>query len=177
MLKEDKKYVPVLVVDFGSQTTQLILRRIREIGVYCEITSSNQIIDKIKELQPKAIIFSGGPSSAFHRFSPKVDKKVFDTKIPILGICYGMQIICEQLNGKVKKTHKREFGKAYIKALKKSTLFKDNIKLNNKTQVWMSHGDEVVKVPTGFEIIARSDNNIAAISNKKKKNLWVTISS
>ena len=108
-----------MVVDFGSQTTQLILRRIREIGIYCEVISYNQIIDKIKELQPKAIIFSGGPSSAFHRFSPKVDKKVFDTKIPILGICYGMQIICEQLNGKVKKTNKREFGKAYIRALKK----------------------------------------------------------
>ena len=119
MIKNNKKYVPVLVVDFGSQTTQLILRRIREIGIYCEVISYNQIIDKIKELKPKAIIFSGGPSSAFNRFSPKVDKKVFDTKIPILGICYGMQIICEQLNGKVKKTHKREFGKAYIRALKK----------------------------------------------------------
>ena len=169
MINNNKKYVPVLVVDFGSQTTQLILRRIREIGIYCEVLSPNQIMEKIKELQPKAIIFSGGPSSAFDKFSPKVDKKVFDTKIPILGICYGMQIICEQLNGKVKKTHKREFGKAYLRVLKKSTLFKDNLKLNNKTQVWMSHGDEVVKVPTGFEIIAKSDNNIAAISHKKKK--------
>ena len=155
MIKSNKKNVPVLVIDFGSQTTQLILRRIREIGIYCEIISYHHIMDKMKELKPKAIIFSGGPSSAFHRFSPKVDKKVFDIKIPILGICYGMQIICEQLNGKVKKTHKREFGKAYIKVLKKSTLFKGNIKLNSKTQVWMSHGDEVVKVPTGFEIIAR----------------------
>jgi len=169
MIKNNKKYVPVLVVDFGSQTTQLILRRIREIGIYCEVISYYQIMDKIKELKPKAIIFSGGPSSAFHRFSPKVDKKVFDIKIPILGICYGMQIICEQLKGKVKKTYKREFGKAYIRALKKSSLFKDNIKLNSKTQVWMSHGDEVVKVPTGFEIIARSDNNIAAIEHTKKK--------
>ena len=103
MIKNNKKYVPVLVVDFGSQTTQLILRRIREIGIYCEVISYHQIIDKIKEFKPKAIIFSGGPSSAFHRFSPKVDKKVFDIKIPILGICYGMQIICEQLKGKVKK--------------------------------------------------------------------------
>ena len=163
MIKKDKKHIPVLVVDFGSQTTQLILRRVREIGIYCEVISYNQIIDKIKELQPKAIIFSGGPSSAFNRFSPKVDKKVFNTKIPILGICYGMQIICEQLNGKVKKTNKREFGKAYIRAFKKSALFKDNIKSNSKTQVWMSHGDEVVKVPSGFEIIASSDNNICLL--------------
>ena len=169
MIIKDKKHIPVLVVDFGSQTTQLILRRVREIGIYCEVISYNQIIDKIKELQPKAIIFSGGPSSAFNKFSPKVDKKVFNTKIPILGICYGMQIICEQLNGKVKKTNKREFGKAYVRALKKSALFKDNIKSNSKTQVWMSHGDEVVKVPKGFEIIARSDNNIAAIAHEKKK--------
>ena len=169
MIKKNKKYVPVLVVDFGSQTTQLILRRVREIGVYCEVISFNQFHNKIKEIKPKAIILSGGPSSAFHKFSPKIDKKVFDAKIPILGICYGMQIICEQLNGIVKKTHKREFGKAYIRVLKKNALFKDNIKLNSKIQVWMSHGDEVVKIPTGFKIIAKSDNNIAAISHTKKK--------
>ena len=169
MIKKNDKHIPVLVVDFGSQTTQLILRRIREIGVYCEIVSYHNIMEKIKQFQPKAIIFSGGPSSAFDKFSPKVDKKIFEIKIPILGICYGMQIICEQLNGKVKKTKKREFGKAHIKILKKSLLFKDTIKLNSTTQVWMSHGDEVVKIPRGFEIIARSDDNIAAFSNVKKR--------
>ena len=84
MIKKDKKHIPVLVIDFGSQTTQLILRRVREIGIYCEVISYNQIIDKIKELQPKAIIFSGGPSSAFNKFSPKVEKKVFNTKKIIL---------------------------------------------------------------------------------------------
>ena len=88
------------------------------------MVSYNNIINRIKELRPKAIIFSGGPSSAFERFSPKVDKKVFQLNIPILGICYGMQIICEQLKGKVKKTSKREFGKAHIKVLKKSYLMK-----------------------------------------------------
>ncbi|MAH89390.1 MAG: glutamine-hydrolyzing GMP synthase [Pelagibacterales bacterium] len=169
MLKKNKKNVPVLVVDFGSQTTQLILRRIREIGVYCEVVSYFSIINKIKEFKPKAIIFSGGPSSAFERFSPKVDKKVFKANIPILGICYGMQIICEQLNGKVKKTNKREFGKAHIKVLKKNLLFKGNLKVSSKSQVWMSHGDEVVNIPSGFEIIAKSEDNIAAISNIKKK--------
>ena len=167
MVKKNRKNVPVLVVDFGSQTTQLILRRIREIGVYCEVVSHNKIIDSIKEFKPKAIIFSGGPSSAFERFSPKVDKKVFQSNIPILGICYGMQIICEQLNGKVKKTNKREFGKAHIKILKKSLLF-EGLKTSSKSQVWMSHGDEVVKVPSGFEIIAKSEYNIAAIANTKK---------
>ena len=168
MVKKNRKNVPVLVVDFGSQTTQLILRRVREIGVYCEVISHNNIIDSIKEFRPKAIIFSGGPSSAFERFSPKVDKKVFQSNIPILGICYGMQIICEQLNGKVKKTNKREFGKAHIKVLKKSRLF-EGLKTSNKSQVWMSHGDEVVNVPSGFEIIAQSEDNIAAIANTKKK--------
>ena len=169
VVKNKNKNVPVLVVDFGSQTTQLILRRIREIGVYCEVVSYNNIIDRIKQFRPKAIIFSGGPSSAFERFSPKVDKKVFQFNIPILGICYGMQIICEQLNGKVKKTSKREFGKAHIKVLKKSPLFKGNLKTSGKTQVWMSHGDEVVNIPSGFEIIAKSEDNIAAIANTKKK--------
>lgn len=174
---KNKKYIPVLVIDFGSQTTQLILRRIREIGVYCEVVSYNNIIDKIKEFNPKAIIFSGGPASAFDKFSPKVDKKVFETKVPILGICYGMQLICEQLNGKVKKTNKREFGKAYIRLLKQSPLFKGILKPNEKTRVWMSHGDEVIKIPNGFQIIANSGNNISAISNSKKKNLWITVSS
>jgi len=168
MIKKNKRNVPVLVIDFGSQTTQLILRRIREIGVYCEVVSHDNIIDRIKEFRPKAIIFSGGPSSAFGKFSPKVDKKVFQSNIPILGICYGMQIICEQLNGKVKKTNKREFGKAYIKVLKKCLLFKGNLKTLSKSQVWMSHGDEVVNIPSGFEIIAKSENNIAAIANTKK---------
>ena len=168
MIKKNKRNVPVLVIDFGSQTTQLILRRIREIGVYCEVVSHDNIIDRIKEFRPKAIIFSGGPSSAFGKFSPKVDKKVFQSNIPILGICYGMQIICEQLNGKVKKTNKREFGKAHIKVLKKCLLFKGNLKTLSKSQVWMSHGDEVVNIPSGFEIIAKSENNIAAIANTKK---------
>ena len=169
MFKKNKKHIPVLVVDFGSQTTQLILRRIRELGVYCEVVSYYNLMNNIKEFQPKAIIFSGGPSSAFNKSSPKVAKEIFNIKIPILGICYGMQLICEQLNGKVKKTKKREFGKAYIKILKKSLLFDDNTKINSKTQVWMSHGDEVVKIPDGFNIIAKSDNNITAISNVKKK--------
>ena len=169
MIKKNKKFVPIVVVDFGSQTTQLILRRIRDLGVYCEVISHHNIIKKIEEFQPKGIIFSGGPSSAFDKFSPKVDSKVYKAKIPILGICYGMQMLCVQLKGKVKKTSKREFGKAYIKVLKKSPIFQGVIKLNSSTQVWMSHGDEVVKVPAGFDVIARSDNNIAAMSHKKNK--------
>ena len=95
----------ILILDFGSQYTQLIARRIREIGVYCEVIAHNNLMQNIQKFKPKAIIFSGGPSSAFEKFSPKVDKEVFETKIPILGICYGMQIICEQLNGKVKRTY------------------------------------------------------------------------
>ena len=136
---------------------------------YCFVVSYNKLYDKVIENKPKAIIFSGGPSSAFTKLAPKVDNRVFDINIPILGICYGMQIICEQLKGKVKKTNKREFGKAYIKVLKKNPLFNENKDTLKKTQVWMSHGDEVIKLPKGFEILATSENNIAAIMNKKKK--------
>ncbi|MAJ24441.1 MAG: glutamine-hydrolyzing GMP synthase [Rickettsiales bacterium] len=169
MIEKNIKSIPVIVVDFGSQTTQLILRRIRECGVYCEVVSHKNLIEKIELYQPKAIIFSGGPSSVFSKFSPKVDQKVFKKNIPILGICYGMQVICEQLNGKVNKTSKREFGKAYIKALKLNPLFKGMIKKGKKSQVWMSHGDEVISVPKGFDIIATSnDDNITAIANIKK---------
>ena len=169
MYKKNNKLIPLLVVDFGSQTTQLILRRVREIGVYCEVVSYKEIYNKIIIHRPKAIIFSGGPSSVFAKFSPKVDKRVFECNIPILGICYGMQVICQQLKGKVRNTTKREFGKAYAKVIQKSLLFKGSIKKNTKMQVWMSHGDEVIEIPSGFEVIATSDKHIAAIANKKRK--------
>ncbi len=165
-----KKLIPLLVVDFGSQTTQLILRRARELGVYCEVISYKNLRNSIIEYKPKALILSGGPSSVFLRTSPKIDKEIYNLKIPILGICYGMQLICEQLRGKVKETKVREFGKAKINVLKKNDLFGKSLIKGSISQVWMSHGDEVVKAPKGFEIIAKTlDVNIAAISNRQKK--------
>ena len=109
----------VLVVDFGSQTTQLIIRRIREIGVYCEIVPHNNLYSNIKKNKPQAIILSGGPASSFEKKSPKLNKEVLKMNIPILGICYGMQIICQTLGGKVQSSSRREFGKAEIKYFKK----------------------------------------------------------
>ena len=133
-MKNNEKNIPVLVVDFGSQTTQLILRRIRELGVYCEIVSYKNLMFEIKKYSPKALIFSGGPSSAFVNSSPKVSEDIYKLNIPILGICYGMQIICQQLKGKVKETNTREFGKANIKILKNSAIFGSSLKKGNKSQ-------------------------------------------
>ena len=112
---KNKNLNKVLVVDFGSQTTQLIIRRIREIGVYCEIISYNNLYSNIRKNRPKAIILSGGPASSFKKKSPKLNKQVLKMNIPILGICYGMQIICQTLGGKVQSSNRREFGKAEIK--------------------------------------------------------------
>ncbi len=160
----------VLVVDFGSQTTQLIIRRIREIGVYCEIVSHKGLYSNIKKNKPHAIILSGGPASSFEKKSPKLNKKVLQMNIPILGICYGMQIICHILGGRVQSSSKREFGKADINLLKKNLLFsRIAFSKNNLSQVWMSHGDEVVRLPKGFIKLANTkDNNIAAVGNLKK---------
>ena len=163
-------HIPVLVVDFGSQTTQLIIRRIRELCVYCEIVAYKDILVSIKKYSPKAIILSGGPSSAFKKKSPTIDKSIFTKGIPILGICYGMQAIAQSLEGKVKETKKREFGRAKIKVLKESKLFENVSKVMGLSKVWMSHGDEVIELPKKFVTIATtSGSNITAFENKDKK--------
>ena len=161
----------ILIIDFGSQLTKLIARRVREIGVYCEIIPFDKInIEIIKLKKPKALIFSGGPASVDEKFSPSINKKIFNLRIPILGICYGLQLICKNLGGKIEKTLNREFGKAYIE-LKKESLLVDNIYVKNKKyQVWMSHSDSVTRIPRDFEIIAFSENsNYSIIENKNKK--------
>ncbi len=159
----------VLVVDYGSQTTQLILRRIREFGVYCEVISAKKTAADILKIGPSALILSGGPSSAFEDNSPRLDSKIFKSDIPILGICYGMQLICQTLGSKVRKGKVREFGKAKIRILKNNTIFKG---LDNKKeyQVWMSHGDEVADLSKKLEIIATSNGeSITAVASKNKK--------
>ena len=160
----------VLVVDFGSQTTQLIIRRVRETGVYCEMVSYSLLSSYLKKNRPDALILSGGPASSFKKKSPKIDIKILNLGIPILGICYGMQIICQTLGGKVKNTNRREFGKAEIKVLKKNSLLEGVGKIKKSSQVWMSHGDEVVDLPVDFVKLATTkDNNIASIGNLKRK--------
>ncbi len=156
----------VLIIDFGSQVTQLIARRIRELGIFCEVKNPDFKLEEIKKMAPKAIIFSGGPSSVYEKDAPTIDKKIFDLKIPILGICYGEQLICHLLGGKVGKSFEREFGKAEIKIISDSKLLKS---LKNK-QVWMSHGDHISKIPAGFAVIANTPKApYAAIADEKNK--------
>ena len=157
----------VLIIDFGSQYTQLIARRVRELGVYSEIKPYNYSLQKIKKASPDAIILSGGPSSVWDKGSPKVSDELFNLDIPLLGICYGMQLIVSSLGGDVEKSEKREFGPAELFIEDSSDLFGN---LDNKSEVWMSHSDKVLCLPRNFKIIAKTPScPIAAIKNKNKR--------
>lgn len=157
----------ILVLDFGSQYTQLIARRIRENQVYSEIFPFNVSIDRIREFNPKGIILSGGPSSVYDKDAPIPDKAIFDLGIPILGICYGMQLMAHMLKGgKVGKAPRREYGKAEIAVTDTSGLFEG---LPERSIVWMSHGDRIERQPSGFVSIASTDNSpIAAMANSSR---------
>jgi GMP synthase (glutamine-hydrolysing) len=158
----------VLVLDFGSQTTQLIARRIREFGVYSEIKPCFISLEEIKSFSPSGIVFSGGPSSVYDKNAPLIDKEIFSLGIPILGICYGAQLITYILGGVVEKSDKREFGPAYIEILKTNKLFK-GLKKNKKYKVWMSHSDRIEKLPEGFYALAKTENSpFAAIAHETK---------
>ena len=164
----------ILILDFGSQYTQLIARRIREIGVYCEIYSCDCSADEVKNFNPKGIILSGGPETVTSSDTPRAPQIVFELGIPVLGICYGMQTMAEQLGGKVESSDHREFGYAKIRARGHSKLLL-NIEDHASTDgfglldVWMSHGDRVVALPTGFKLIASSEGApIAGIANEDK---------
>jgi GMP synthase (glutamine-hydrolysing) len=157
----------LLVLDFGSQYTQLIARRVRELGVYSEIHPFHYSIELIKQHQPIGIILSGGPSSVYDVDAPKPDPRIFDLGIPILGICYGLQLIAENFGGKVNSAARREYGKADLHIDHHDDLFAG---LGETTSVWMSHGDALSKLPDGFEPIAHSHNApICAIRNQNKK--------
>ena len=159
----------ILILDFGSQYTQLIARRVRELGVYCEIFNHKSSLGAIKKFNPKGIILSGGPETVKQKGAPKVAEKVFELNIPILGICYGMQTIANQLGGKVELANKREFGHADLKLRNQAAgLFKGISKKN--ISVWMSHGDHVSKLPNGFKSCGVTSNSpIAAFFNPSKK--------
>ena len=153
----------VIVLDFGAQYNQLIARRVRECNVYCVLLPYNTPISKIKAIRPKAIIMTGGPASVSKRGSLKCDPRVFGLGVPILGICYGMQLMGYFLGGKVGQTKKREYGHAELIIDKKEKLLSG---LNRKEKTWMSHGDQVVKLPKGFVKIAHTKNSrIASMCN------------
>lgn len=162
----------ILILDFGSQVTQLIARRLRENGVYCEIWPFNNAeIDKIKSYNPKGIILSGGPCSVTDEDSPRAPDGIFDLGVPILGICYGQQTMVEQLGGKVEGSDHREFGRAYVDVLEDNSPLLDGVWTKGAhEQVWMSHGDRVTSLPDGFHIIGKSDGApYAMIANEDKK--------
>ncbi|WP_138159519.1 glutamine-hydrolyzing GMP synthase [Peptoniphilus catoniae] len=153
----------ILVVDFGGQYNQLIARRVRDLNVYCEVVPYNKALAKVKEVKPKGIIFTGGPNSVYGDKSPKIEKEIFELGIPILGLCYGMQLMAYTLGAQVKEAKEREFGKTQLK-IKKSKIFKG---IKDDSTVWMSHVDRVDSLPQGFEKIASTQNcPIAAMENK-----------
>ena len=165
----------VLIIDFGSQVTQLIGRRVREAGVYCEIVPFQSAEEGFHRLKPKAVIFSGGPASVLDTGSPRAPQVVFDSGLPILGICYGQQTLATQLGGKVEGGHAREFGRADVEILKESPLFEGFWEVGKKYPVWMSHGDRVTVAPEGFEIIGTSENAPFAICVNEAKRYYTTM--
>lgn len=160
----------LLVLDFGSQYTQLIARRIREKKVYSEIYPYNVPIEKIREFRPKGIILSGGPSSVYDRGAPRPDTRIFELGTPILGICYGMQLMAHLLKGRVSRAAKREYGRAELLIDDASCLF-GGIDARSTT-VWMSHGDRIDRLPEGFSAIAHTENAPVAAMAERKKRLY-----
>ncbi len=157
----------ILILDFGSQYTQLIARKVREVGVFAEIHPFNIEKAKLEEINPKGIILSGGPSSVYSEGAPHPLFNVFELGIPVLGICYGLQLIAFTQNGQVDAAAKREYGKAIVNVVEDNPLLKG---ISNNAQMWMSHGDSLSKMPDGFETIANTENApICAIANIEKK--------
>jgi GMP synthase (glutamine-hydrolysing) len=157
----------VAVLDFGGQYNQLIARRVRELHVYSEMVPYDIDLDKLKEMNPQGIIFSGGPASVYEKGAPQCDPGIFDMGIPILGICYGMQLIAKNKKGIVEDSHIKEYGRAYLNINSPDGLFKG---INSSLPVWMSHGVAVKEAPAGFEVMAATDNcPIAAMGDYKNK--------
>ncbi|MHA1569360.1 MAG: glutamine-hydrolyzing GMP synthase [Alphaproteobacteria bacterium] len=159
----------VLILDFGAQTTQLIARRVRESGVYCEIHPFNMSDEAIAAFAPRAVILSGGPASAAVTGTPRAPASVFEIGVPVLGICYGEQTMCAQLGGEVEPSDHREFGRAFVEVTDECPLFEGVWRKGGREQVWMSHGDRVNKLPDGFRPVAASDGApFAAIADEAR---------
>ncbi len=160
----------ILILDFGSQYTQLIARRVREAHVYCELHPFDMSLDEIRAFAPRGIILSGGPKSVYEEGAPAVEEAIFELGVPVLGICYGMQLMSRHFGGEVVPAGKREYGHADLLAQGKPGPLFEGFFLEGKSPVWMSHGDHVEKVPAGFEVVAGSGNApVCAIQNLSRK--------
>lgn len=159
----------VLIIDFGGQYSQLIARRVRECGIYCEIVPYTYSLEKIRAKNPKGIIFTGGPKNVSEEGAPTVDSKIFELNIPILGICFGHQLIAHLLGGEVKSSDRREYGKTDVNLAEDSALFKG---MEGKKQCWMSHTYYVSKVPEGFTVTASSEECPTAAMSNRERNIY-----
>jgi GMP synthase (glutamine-hydrolysing) len=160
----------ILIVDFGSQVTQLIARRVREEGVYSEIVPFNKAAEAFAAMKPRGVILSGGPASVTDDTTPRAPQSIFDAGIPVLGICYGEQTMAAQLGGEVEGGHHREFGRAEVEVIADSALFEGVWTKGERYPVWMSHGDRVTRLPQGFEVIGVSENApFAAVADPRRR--------
>ncbi|HEY3297538.1 MAG TPA: glutamine-hydrolyzing GMP synthase [Armatimonadota bacterium] len=170
MIKTDYSQEQVFVIDFGAQYSQLIARRIRECNVYCEIKPHTVSANELAALRPSGIVLSGGPASVYEEGAPKIDKRIFELGIPVLGICYGMQIMAHTLDGKVGAGDAREYGKTEMEVIEPSSALFAGIE---KSIVgWMSHGDAVLGMPTGFKVLAQTSNGITAAMGHPERKLY-----
>ncbi|MFT0892064.1 glutamine-hydrolyzing GMP synthase [Pseudochelatococcus sp. G4_1912] len=166
----DATHDKILIVDFGSQVTQLIARRVREERVYSEVVPFTRAAEAFRTMKPKGIILSGSPSSVTEDASPRAPQEIFDSGVPILGICYGQQTMVAQLGGQVESGHHREFGRAEVNVKADSALFDSVWQMNEAYPVWMSHGDRVTRLPEGFAVVAISQNApFAVIANEERR--------
>ena len=165
----------ILIIDFGSQVTQLIARRVREEGVYSEIVPYQSAAEAVRRLKPVGIIFSGGPASVIDEGSPRAPQEAFDAGVPIFAICYGQQTCALQLGGEVEGGHAAEFGRAEVTVNKPSALYDGVWEVGSRYPVWMSHGDRVTRVPEGFEVVATSENAPFAIAADEKRHYYSTM--
>src|SRR5215207_6573086 len=160
----------ILIVDFGSQVTQLIARRVREEGVYSEIVPFQSAEKAFREMKPKGVILSGGPASVTEDVSPRAPQDIFGAGVPVLGICYGEQAMAAQLGGEVEGGHHREFGRAEVEVIADSAIFEGVWRKGERYPVWMSHGDRVTRLPEGFHVLGTSENApIAMIADEERK--------
>ena len=165
----------VLIIDFGSQVTQLIARRVREAGVYSEVHPFQSAEAAFRKLKPRAVIFSGGPDSVTREGSPRAPQAVFDSGVPILAICYGQQTLCTQLGGTVEGGHAAEFGRADVEVKAPSALFEGLWQVGSSYPVWMSHGDRVTELPPGFTVKAQSENAPFAVASDEARRYFTTM--
>ncbi len=170
----EKSHDKVLIVDFGSQVTQLIARRVREEKVYSEIVPFQKAEEAFKAMKPKAVILSGGPASVHAKDAPLAPKAIYEAGVPVLGICYGEQAMAEQLGGKVEGGHHREFGRAEVEVVSDSPLLEGVWQKGQKYPVWMSHGDRVTELPPGFRVLGTSPNAPIAMIGDDKRRFYAT---